>query len=329
MSHNGEHSSYPFKWLPVDDEVRQRRKPLYDKESPDGENVIVAQTDFNVIMPSTFLPLAEKIYRYEPRASDIWVVSYPKSGTTMTQELLWQVSHGVNPDAVKTRLDERSSYLEFSSVYPPNIYCPPYIQDGLAHATQMDSPRVIKTHLPIQFLPPNLLDVAKVVYVARNVKDVCVSYFHHYNVWKDFYGYNGDFDNYVNLFIRGELQYGDIFGHIKDAWQHRDHPRMKIVWYEDIKANMPKAIYELAEFAGYEVTQSDVSRLEHFLKIDNYRQAVTDSVEENMKSSMSKFFRKGTVGDWKQKLGANETEKKFNDWIKMNLEGTDIPMKFH
>ena len=39
--------------------------------------------------------------------------------------------------------------------------------------------RVIKTHLPLEFLPPSLLEKGKVVYVARNIKDAVVSYFHH------------------------------------------------------------------------------------------------------------------------------------------------------
>lgn len=39
--------------------------------------------------------------------------------------------------------------------------------------------RFIKTHLPIQLLPHSVLEVgAKVVYIARNPKDVAVSNFH-------------------------------------------------------------------------------------------------------------------------------------------------------
>ena len=37
----------------------------------------------------------------------------------------------------------------------------------------------VKSHLPLSLGPPRLLDVCKVVYVARHPKDVCVSYYHH------------------------------------------------------------------------------------------------------------------------------------------------------
>jgi hypothetical protein len=44
------------------------------------------------------------------------------------------------------------------------------------------SPRFIKTHLPLSLLPPSLLDIAKVVYVGRDPRDVIVSYFHLYKM---------------------------------------------------------------------------------------------------------------------------------------------------
>ena len=53
------------------------------------------------------------------------------------------------------------------------------MHDTIAYVESMPSPRIIKTHLPLDMLPPNLLDTAKVIYVCRNVKDSCVSWFHH------------------------------------------------------------------------------------------------------------------------------------------------------
>ena len=36
-----------------------------------------------------------------------------------------------------------------------------------------------QSHFPFELLPPGLLDTCKVVVVCRNVKDACVSYYHH------------------------------------------------------------------------------------------------------------------------------------------------------
>ena len=48
-------------------------------------------------------------------------------------------------------------------------------------------------------LPKNLLDTCKVVYVARNPKDCCVSYFHHKKLLSDTYGFEGSFTDFEQL----------------------------------------------------------------------------------------------------------------------------------
>jgi hypothetical protein len=53
-----------------------------------------------------------------------------------------------------------------------------------AKFNSLPSPRIIRPHLPFFLLPPKLLDTAKVVYVARNPKDVIVSAFYHHKLFK-------------------------------------------------------------------------------------------------------------------------------------------------
>ena len=63
----------------------------------------------------------------------------------------------------------------------------------------MPSPRIIKTHYPFELLPPNLLDTCKVIFVSRNIKDACVSYFHHIRHIK-FFDFHSDFPTFAPLF---------------------------------------------------------------------------------------------------------------------------------
>lgn len=102
---------------------------------------------------------------------------------------------------------------EFSSMVVP-----------LEMIENLPSPRVIKTHLPFYLLHPKLLDTSKVifvqkrkfnfglkgfsrrwcmVYVARNPKDVIVSYFYHHKLIK-FQNFSGDIEQFSQYFMDNE-----------------------------------------------------------------------------------------------------------------------------
>ena len=67
------------------------------------------------------------------------------------------------------------------------------------------SPRFIKTHLPMSLLPPKILDTAKVVYVARDPRDVAVSSFHHSKLFRVL-DFPSPFKDFWNLFIRAKCE---------------------------------------------------------------------------------------------------------------------------
>lgn len=64
-----------------------------------------------------------------------------------------------------------------------------------------DDRRYIMSHMPLCLLPPDTLDIAKVVYVARNPLDVAVSMFH-LNRSLQSYKFVGDFRTFWRLFYK-------------------------------------------------------------------------------------------------------------------------------
>ena len=38
----------------------------------------------------------------------------------------------------------------------------------------------------------------------------------------------------------------------------KDHPNLKIVWYEDLTTNFERQVKELAEFTGYKMTDENL-----------------------------------------------------------------------
>ena len=51
--------------------------------------------------------------------------------------------------------------------------------DPILYTSKLTGRRVIKCHLPMDMQPKEMLEKCKVIYVARNIKDMAVSWYHH------------------------------------------------------------------------------------------------------------------------------------------------------
>ena len=84
---------------------------------------------------------------------------------------MWQIVNNVQLDSEesKRQLYLRSPFLEAGCIRVKGDDVK--YTDPLTYAAdQLKSPRIIKSHLPISMLPPNLLDTSKVLYVGRYVR---------------------------------------------------------------------------------------------------------------------------------------------------------------
>ena len=116
--------------------------------------------------------------------------------------------------ARKVPLGDRSIFIEDSATIPEMNDVDSI--DSVDQAKDAVSPRVIKTHLPLEMLPPNLLDICKVIFVCRSPKDCCVSFYNHYlNVHVGEYNFKGNFSDFAGLFMDGMVQFGDYWTMLK------------------------------------------------------------------------------------------------------------------
>ena len=137
----------------------------------------------NVYMPKHFESIAKEIWNFKLRKDDIFIVTYPKCGTTLTQELMWQIANNVQVESEISKIPilARAPWIELSCVFHPNGLSQEILskpedtltprekmgKDSIKFIDNFPSPRIIKSHLPVAMLPPNILDTAKILYIAR------------------------------------------------------------------------------------------------------------------------------------------------------------------
>lgn len=146
----------------------------------------------------------EEIEKMDTREDDIWVCSYSRSGTILTQEMTYLVQTMDFEKAKSVQLDDRFPIIEVKDDRFP------YYR-GIKFIQQMPSPRMIKSHLN-HFLLPEQLQKGKgrIIYIARNPKDVVTS-FYRLMKWTD--GLNesdSTWDLFLDAFVRGTANSVDI-----------------------------------------------------------------------------------------------------------------------
>jgi hypothetical protein len=171
-------------------------------------------------------------FDFVPRPDDVFIVTYPRSGTTWMQMILYQLT--------------TDGDMDFPHIYE---YCP-WFENSSRCAGGFEgrpSPRLFKSHLPHRRIPKG---ACKYVYVARDGKDVAVSYYHLYRTHN---GYQGTFGEFFDLFLRGKVAFGSWFEHVKGWWHHRNDPNVLFLRYEDLLSDLEGCLRRVITFCRFDI----------------------------------------------------------------------------
>ena len=154
---------FPVQWHELSPEEKEKVKKHYPgpgvTKAPDFDFV---RFDNGILMPRLFLPFADRLYNFEVREDDIWIVSFPKSGTTWTMEMVWMLVNNVDKEKAAEPATLRIPFTEMTAMLGPDPERLPFapemrevMLDPISYAGKMpkSTPRVLKTHLPLDCIP--------------------------------------------------------------------------------------------------------------------------------------------------------------------------------
>ncbi|XP_033099686.1 sulfotransferase 1E1-like [Anneissia japonica] len=262
---------------------------------------------------------------FQVRHDDVYVISYPKSGTTWTQEIVSLINSNGEPDSVKDKhVEERVPHLEMSTAIPGTILYPRIT------AMPDDKPRLIKTHLPYQHMPKDfLVKKPKIVYIARNYKDVSVSGYSFLRMYKA-YDDVGSWNDFCQGVLLKELTpYGPWTAHVLGWWQHRRDKNVLFLKYEDLKKDLRGGVIQIADFLGKPLSDEAIDKtVEHCSFKTMSRNPMTNFTGlDAFDHKVSSFMRKGGTGDWKNwyTVAQNEAMSKL---IEERIQGSGLEFDY-
>lgn len=246
---------------------------------------------------------------FVPRPDDVFLVTYPRSGTTWMQMILYQLT--------------TDGSMDFPHIAE---YCP-WFERSLKAARGFEtrpSPRIFKSHLPWRKAPKG---PCKYIYVARDGKDVAVSY---YYLNRTYNSYEGDFARFFDLFLAGKTPFGCWLEHVREWWAHRDDPNVLFLTYEELKRDLEGAVRRIAAFLGRDVPPQRMPGIAErcgfaFMKQheDKFDPAMESLWEQGVK--LKSFLRRGRVGDGAVCL-TEEQQARFDQTFGSRLRELGVPL---
>jgi len=240
----------------------------------------------------------EEALQFQARPDDIFICSYPKSGTTWLQHIVWLITHKGNGYHDGQSQDKCIPFIDFG---------------GTRIADNLDTrghQRILKTHLPFQWT--SYRKEAKYMYVARNPLDVIVSWSNHFKG----FGYrleDCDVTKIFEMFVNSELPFNEPVANIASWFEKRNEPNVLFLLYEDLKTDLRGQIVRIAKFLGGDYWgQLEMNDEELLTKVvhDSTFSSMSKQSEETWNSAPRAeglpFLRKGVVGDYKNHLDVQQ-----------------------
>ncbi|MGH8119616.1 MAG: sulfotransferase domain-containing protein [Gammaproteobacteria bacterium] len=240
-----------------------------------------------------------------PRSSDIYLVSYPKSGNTWMRYLL---AYAIWPDIHTPTLEDMAGLIpSYGLEYDNKLMLNPESPcNKLKH-------RIIKEHFPYNQVAKRY--VKNAIYLCRDGRDAIVSYWYFINQVRG-----------TNIPIKDFIR--ESATHPSGPWHDHVHYWLEapinklVIRYEDMLANPALCLKKALTFAKLErdesivnqaVAHSSFSSLKEIEKRKSFKLDMLKNVD---------FVRQGKVGSWQELFDA-ESMRLFREYHGAGIASLD------
>ncbi|XP_025762444.1 amine sulfotransferase [Oreochromis niloticus] len=311
--------------------------------------------NYNFLVGHTTPEYIDSLESFEIKDSDVFVVTYPKSGTVWAQQIIISI-HELHGNQNK---------------YSTNIERMPWLEYKTAEYTLLPSPRLFASHLPEHIMPPGVKEKkAKIVYLMRNPKDNVVSFYHFSKAMADLdtpesfdrVVHNRKRSTYLKDFGVSDLKVSvcgnsgftlvpiidfhpsepngwvdracshaivfasSWFDHVREWYLNREQYNILFLTYEEMILDLKASVKKICNFLGINLTEAAISQLVEKATFQNMKNDTKANYEHLSPERFSgKFLRKGQIGDWKNTLTVAQSERV--DQVLQEKLG-DLPLSF-
>ncbi|CAN0392624.1 unnamed protein product, partial [Ascophyllum nodosum] len=267
----------------------------------------------------------EVIKTFETRDDDMFVCTYVKSGTTWTQQIISLLLHeGEQSEKDYTEVVpwlESLTVREGTDVGPRGPY-PEAKNWTLETLRSTPKRRFMKSHANLKDLPVGSAQGLKVIYVARNPKDVAVSLYH-MAISGQGAKFRG-FSDMIRFFVQGRCENGLWFNHVLEWWEaaNADPEHILFIKYESMLAAPEEHIRKIADFAGIRHTPDIIAK--------TAAASSFNAMKKNPKANVydeNRQVRKGGAGGWRDMFTVRESEE-FDKIYSGEMKGSGLTMDF-
>ncbi|KAK8515829.1 hypothetical protein V6N13_096846 [Hibiscus sabdariffa] len=256
---------------------------------------------------------------FKPRPTDILLATFPKTGTTWLKALIFAT---VN----RTRYGFSDHPLLTTGPHDCFPFLDAYVYENdrsFDDLEKLPSPRLLSTHAPLTLLQTSMADEqsCRFVYICRDPKDVLVSKWLFMNKLRPKQLPPISLEEAFELFCQGISHYGPYWDHVLGYWKASLENPEKILFlkYEDLQKEPFAVVKRLGEFTGHPFSVEEESRgvVQEIVKLCSFENLSNLEVNKTSVQKFSRdivvdnrhFFRKGQVGDGKNYLTAEMTQR--------------------